>query len=33
MDKAAASELGAKFRQDAVVWAGPDTIPRLLLLR
>jgi hypothetical protein len=33
VDKHAASELGARFRQDAIVWAGPDTIPRLLLLR
>jgi len=33
VDQAAASELGARFHQDAVVWAGPDAIPRLVLLR
>ncbi len=33
VDKAAASKLGAMFHQDAVVWVGPDAIPRLLLLR
>jgi hypothetical protein len=33
LDQSAAFELGAKFHQDAVVWAGPDAIPRLLLLR
>jgi hypothetical protein len=33
VDQGAASELGAKFHQDAVVWAGPDAIPRLVLLR
>jgi hypothetical protein len=33
VDQSAASELGAKFHQDAVVWAGRDAIPRLLLLR
>ena len=25
--------LGKEFHQDAVVWAGPEAIPRLLLLR
>jgi hypothetical protein len=33
VDQRAASELGARFRQDAIVWVGPDAIPRLLLLR
>jgi hypothetical protein len=28
-----ARELGRRFKQDAVVWAGEDAIPRLLLLR
>jgi hypothetical protein len=28
-----ARQLGSRFRQDAVVWAGADAIPRLLLLR
>lgn len=28
-----ARELGKQFRQDAVVWFGPEAIPRLLLLR
>ncbi len=28
-----ARELGNHFLQDAVVWTGPDAIPRLLLLR
>jgi hypothetical protein len=29
----AAQRIGTRFNQDAVVWAGPDAIPRLLLLR
>lgn len=29
----AARELGHHFKQDAVVWAGADATPRLLLLR
>ena len=29
----AARELGRRFKQDAVVWAGTDATPRLLLLR
>ena len=28
-----ARRLGSLFRQDAVVWAGEDAIPQLLLLR
>ena len=28
-----ARELGNRFHQDAVVWVGPDAVPRLLLLR
>jgi hypothetical protein len=33
IDNATARYLGATFCQDAVVWAGPDAIPQLLLLR
>lgn len=33
IDNAAARQLGSRFHQDAVVWAGPDAVPRLLLLR
>lgn len=29
----AAVELGNRFRQNAIVWVGPDTVPKLLLLR
>jgi Protein of unknown function (DUF3293) len=29
----AARDLGRRFDQDAVVWAGADAVPRLLLLR
>lgn len=29
----AARQLGSRFHQDAVVWVGPDAIPRLRLLR
>ena len=29
----AARNLGNCFHQDAVVWVGPDAVPRLLLLR
>ena len=28
-----ASELGRQFRQNAILWAGPDAVPRLVLLR
>lgn len=28
-----AQALGREFRQNAIVWAGPDAIPRLILLR
>jgi hypothetical protein len=33
LDEAAACRLGIAYRQDAVVWAGADAVPRLLLLR
>lgn len=33
IDKETAAELGRAFRQDAVVWAGRDAVPKLLLLR
>lgn len=33
VDNDTARRLGNRFRQDAVVWAGSDAIPRLLLLR
>jgi hypothetical protein len=33
IDEDAACRLGSRFRQDAVVWTGPDAVPRLLLLR
>ena len=33
IDNTTARYLGARFCQDAVVWAGPDAIPQLLLLR
>ena len=29
----AAGALGARLRQNAVLWSGPDAVPRLLLLR
>lgn len=28
-----AQEIGAQFQQDAILWAGADAIPRLILLR
>ena len=28
-----AREIGLEFNQDAIVWAGPDAVPRLVLLR
>jgi Protein of unknown function (DUF3293) len=33
IDEGAARQLGRRFDQDAVVWAGADAVPRLLLLR
>ena len=33
VDLDAARELGARHRQNAVVWAGEDAVPRLILLR
>jgi hypothetical protein len=33
MDKASACAVGRQFRQDAVVWVGPDAVPQLVLLR
>lgn len=30
---AAAKELGARYEQNAIVWAGPDAVPQLVLLR
>ena len=29
----AASNLGKRYRQDAIVWAGSDAVPKLILLR
>ncbi len=33
VDREAASKLGKRYRQDAVVWAGSDAVPKLILLR
>jgi hypothetical protein len=33
LDLEAARVLGREFRQNAILWAGPDAIPRLILLR
>lgn len=33
IDRAVAASLGQEARQDAVVWAGPDGVPELLVLR
>ena len=33
MDKASACMVGRQFRQDAIVWVGPDAVPQLVLLR
>lgn len=33
ISEGAARDLGHRFDQDAVVWAGADAVPRLLLLR
>lgn len=29
----AAKDIGTEFDQDAIVWVGPDAVPRLILLR
>lgn len=29
----AAKELGARYEQNAIVWAGADAMPQLILLR
>ena len=29
----AARNLGTRYRQDAIVWAGADAVPKLILLR
>ena len=33
VDLHAARELGARHRQNAIVWAGEDAVPKLILLR
>lgn len=33
VDLASAKKLGIAYRQDAIVWAGRDAVPRLVLLR
>ena len=33
VDLEEAKNLGVRFRQDAIVWAGQDAVPRLILLR
>lgn len=33
MDLDAAKTLGQKYRQNALVWCGPDAVPQLILLR
>ncbi len=33
VDLERAKELGVRFQQDAIVWAGRDAVPRLVLLR
>ena len=33
IDLEAASTLGKRYRQDAIIWAGGDAIPKLILLR
>jgi len=32
LGRAAAQELGRKFRQNAIIWAGSDAVPQLLLI-
>jgi len=31
--RAAAQELGRQFQQNAIIWAGADAVPELILLR
>ena len=33
LSREAACEIGVEFRQNAIVWAGPDVVPELVLLR
>jgi hypothetical protein len=33
VDLDASRVLGGKFRQNAIIWAGEDAVPRLILLR
>ena len=33
LGREAACEMGAEFRQNAIVWAGADAVPELILLR
>ncbi len=33
IERAAAQELGRQFQQNAIIWAGADAIPELILLR
>lgn len=33
VDLATARDLGSHYRQDAIVWAGEDAVPKLILLR
>jgi hypothetical protein len=33
IERAAAMSLGRKYRQNAIVFSGPDAVPRLVLLR
>ncbi len=33
IDLEAASTLGKRYRQDAIIWAGGDAVPKLILLR
>lgn len=33
IDRSLAEELGSRFRQNAIIWAGSDHIPQLILLR
>lgn len=33
ISQAAARDIGNRFKQNAIVWAGPDAIPELILLR
>ena len=33
LDRTAASDLGRRFRQDAIVWVGANVVPELVMLR